>query len=271
MNFPPHSWPTHKDNRRRDAFVLALYYDNDVTLTTDAPCFAKHNTFETGTCLDVRKLLSKFTLERIEQVCTLQSSIEQPRESSTQLNSVPDDSRSNTPSDTETIIYKSRPSSPPLTELSDNTLDLLLDNTPSATTSTVTTQPPSTAPFSARKRQHFSPPRSLYQETYTSLIREPSRKNLTETMDFSVTKAQDMSSRDGSLDVHFNSYDPSTQRYRPLQIECVDSTSKRSPIKLARSHSPITHSSRSSSTDRSRSRTTEKTYEPFVPIFPPSK
>ena len=71
LNFPPHNWPTHKDNRRRDAFVLALYYDNDVTLTTDAPCFAKHNTFETGTCLDVRKLLSKFTLERIEQVCTL--------------------------------------------------------------------------------------------------------------------------------------------------------------------------------------------------------
>ena len=77
-----------------------------------------------------------------------------------------------------------------------------------------------------------------------------------------------MSSRDGSLDVHFNSYDPSTQRYRPLQIECVDSTSKRSPIKPARRHSPITYSSRSSSTDRSRSRTTDKTYEPFVPVFP---
>ena len=24
LNLPPHNWPTHKENRRRDAFVLAL-------------------------------------------------------------------------------------------------------------------------------------------------------------------------------------------------------------------------------------------------------
>ena len=88
-------------------------------------------------------------------------------------------------------------------------------------------------------------------------------------MDFSVTKAQDMSSRDGSLDVHFNTYDPSSKRYRPLQIECVDSTSQKSPTKVPRRHSPIVYSSRSSSTDRSRSRTTDKKYEPFVPNYPP--
>ena len=35
LNFPPHAWPTQKTNNRRDAFVLALYYDNDVTLTSD--------------------------------------------------------------------------------------------------------------------------------------------------------------------------------------------------------------------------------------------
>ena len=52
------------------------------------------------------------------------------------------------------------------------------------TTSTIATPSFSTAPFSARKRPHFSPPRSDYQAKYTSLIREPSRKNLTETMIF---------------------------------------------------------------------------------------
>ena len=73
----------------------------------------------------MRKFLSKFTLERIETICLLQSNIEQPRDSSTQLNSVENDSLSSTPPDTATIIYRSRPSSPQLTELSDNTLDFL--------------------------------------------------------------------------------------------------------------------------------------------------
>ena len=81
-------------------------------------------------------------------------------------------------------------------------------------------------------------------------------------MDFSVTQAQEMSSRDGSLDVHFNAYDAYSKRYRPLQIECIDSTSHKSQPKLPRRHSPIVYSTPTDSSDRSRARSTEKRYTP---------
>ena len=59
LNFPPHAWPTQHINNRRDAFVLALYYDNDVTLTSDILSFTNNaqNTFTPDTRLNVCKNL----------------------------------------------------------------------------------------------------------------------------------------------------------------------------------------------------------------------
>ena len=270
LNFPPHAWPTQHINNRRDAFVLALYYDNDVTLTSDILSFTNNaqNTFTPDTRLNVCKILSKFTLQKIEHICSLQTSIQPKNNQTEQQDSASNDSRSNSPSDCETVIYKSNPSSPQLTDLSDSTLELIMDPSSATSTSTTVTTSVSTAPFSARKRPHTSPTRSLYQETYTSLIREPSRKNLTGTLDFSVTSSQDMSSRDGSLDVHYNRYDPDTQRFRPLHVNCATSDSKISTRKIVYRHSPIKWSKNSPS-DRSRRRYSDKRFQPFVPSYPP--